>query len=79
MGYLVSISCPFLLEIKEEKITDGEDLVPLLMTLIHLSLFSAAGHDRHEIWIGCLLSDHPIILDGKWLRISCSGRLFSQF
>lgn len=46
MGYLVSISCPFL-EKKEEKITDGEDLVPLLMTLMHLSLFTAAGCDGH--------------------------------
>lgn len=49
MGYLVSISCPFLGGNKEEKITGGEGLVPLLMTLMHLNLFSAAGHDGHYI------------------------------
>lgn len=37
----------FLPENKEEKITDRKDLVTLLMTLMHLSLFSVAGHGGH--------------------------------
>lgn len=37
----------FLAENKEEKIMDGEDLVPVLMTLMHLSLFPVAGHGGH--------------------------------
>lgn len=44
MGYLVGITCLFLVKIKE-KMTDGEDVVPLLMMLMHLILFSAVGHD----------------------------------
>lgn len=37
----------FLAENKEEKITGRKDLVSLPMTLMHLSLFSVAGHGGH--------------------------------